>query len=145
MSEKFWDVYWKGAQMERLRRTITVNRITEGDLQRAALGTASMSFGLAAAASKHIAEMRAQWTGGMENVYRVRFSPNERSVEVACLGIESVDKEVEGIYLAMSELPDWMQGKLAVLHLMKVDPPQTKVDGVGMRVDEHVFWVIKGD
>lgn len=131
--------------MERLRRTVTVNRITEGDLQRAALGTKSQSFGMAAAASAAISNLRARWTGGMENVYRVRFSPNADDIEVACLGLENVDKEAEGIYHALAELPEWMQDRLAVLYLMKVDPPQTKVDGVGMRVDEHVFWIIKGD
>ena len=38
-----------------------------------------------------------------------------------------------------------MQEKLAVLSMMKVDPPQTKVEGVGMRIDDDVFWVIRGE
>jgi hypothetical protein len=37
-----------------------------------------------------------------------------------------------------------MQERIAVLSMMKVNPPQTKVEGVGMRVDESVYWVLKG-
>jgi hypothetical protein len=62
---------------------------------------------------------------------------------VVCLGIDNVDSEAEGIYSDTSQLPDWMQDRIAVLSMMKVNPPQTKIEGVGMRVDEHVFWVIK--
>jgi hypothetical protein len=29
--------------------------------------------------------------------------------------------------------------------MMKVDPPQTKIEGVGMRVDESVYWVLRGE
>jgi hypothetical protein len=57
--------------------------------------------------------------------------------------MDSDDSEAEGIYNDTSLLPDWMQDKLAVLSMMKVDPPQTKIEGVGMRVDQNVFWVLK--
>lgn len=56
--------------------------------------------------------------------------------------MDTIDAEAEGIYADTSQLPDWIQGKLAVLALMRVDPPQTKVEGVGMRVDEDTYWVI---
>jgi hypothetical protein len=29
--------------------------------------------------------------------------------------------------------------------MMKVNPPQTKIEGVGMRVDERVYWVLRGE
>lgn len=87
---------------------------------------------------------RARWTGSMENVYRVYVSSDGKAVEVICLGIDSVNGDAEGIYDDTSKLPEWMQERLAVLSMIKVDPPQTKVEGVGMRIDEHVYWIIKG-
>jgi hypothetical protein len=94
-------------------------------------------------AAKSFDTLHAQWINEMDSVYRVRVDPNTRKVEVVCLGIDSVDNEAEGIYDNTSALPDWMQDKLAVLSIMKVDPPQTKIEGVGMRVDQNVFWVLK--
>ena len=79
--------------------------------------------------------------GDTENVYRVFVGD---TVEVCCLGLHRTDKEAEGIYDDITDLPEWMQERIAVLSLMKVNPPQTKVDGIGMRVDEHVYWILKG-
>jgi hypothetical protein len=86
--------------------------------------------------------LRAQWTGDIDNVYRVAI--DGISVEVMCLGMD-VDVSVEGIYNSTSELPMWMQERLAVLSMMKVNPPQTKIEGIGMRVDERVYWVLRGE
>jgi hypothetical protein len=86
--------------------------------------------------------LRARWTGDIDNVYRVAIVGT--SVEVMCLGMD-VDVSVEGIYNSTSELPMWMQERLAVLSMMKVNPPQTKIEGVGMRVDESVYWVLRGE
>jgi hypothetical protein len=86
--------------------------------------------------------LRAQWTGDIDNVYRVAIVGT--SVEVMCLGLD-IDASVEGVYNSTSELPTWMQERLAVLSMMKVNPPQTKVEGVGMRVDESVYWVLRGE
>ena len=122
--------------MERERRAAAVQKIISRDTELAAATRA---------ANTAIAAMRARWTGGMENVYRVRVSPNGQEIEVACLGLENVDSEAEGIFSSTSQLPEWMQNRLAVLSLMKVEPPQTKVDGIGMRVDENVFWIIRGE
>jgi hypothetical protein len=36
-----------------------------------------------------------------------------------------------------------MQERVAVLSLMKVDPPQTRVEGIGMRIDDNTFWILK--
>jgi hypothetical protein len=78
----------------------------------------------------------------MDNVYRVAI--DGIAVEVMGLGMD-VDVSVEGIYNSTSELPMWMQGRLAVLSMMEVNPPQTKIEGVGMRVDESVYWVLRGE
>ena len=86
--------------------------------------------------------LRAQWTGDIDNVYRVAI--DGVAVEVMCLGMD-IDSSIEGIYNSTSELPMWMQERLAVLSMMKVSPPQTKIEGVGMRVDERVYWVLRGE
>ena len=129
----------------RWRRRIDLQKLAERDLVAAAVSSPSISYVAdrlnAFARAK---KLRAQWTADFENVYRVMITPNTKVVEVVCLGIDSVDSEAEGTYSDSSQLPAWMQEKLAVLSMMKVDPPQTKVEGVGMRIDDDVFWVIKG-
>ena len=85
---------------------------------------------------------RASWGEDFNNIYRVAITPATKQVDVICLGMDTIDAEAEGIYADTSQLPDWIQGKLAVLALMRVDPPQTKVEGVGMRVDQDTYWVI---
>lgn len=142
--KSFWDVYWHVAKPIGGNRQFAVGRVTRNDLERAVLGKNETSFGIAAMMAKKVAALRSSWDGGMDNVYRVYVNPNTKSVEVVCLGIDSIDSEAEGIYEDTSKLPAWMQERLAVLSMMKVDPPQTKVEGVGMRVDEHVYWIIKG-
>jgi len=87
-------------------------------------------------------EFRASWGEDFNNIYRVAISPATKQADVICLGMDTIDAEAEGIYADTSQLPDWMQAKLAVLALLKVDPPQTKVEDVGMRVDENTYWVV---
>lgn len=86
---------------------------------------------------------RAQWTTDFDRLYRVVISPTSGQADVLCLGIDCVDPEAEGVYANSSLLPAWVQERLAVLSMMKVDPPQTKVEGVGMRVDDNTFWILK--
>ena len=140
----FWDVYWHVARPNGGDRQFAIGKVTRDDLERAVLGTTDVSFGAAAMLAISVDHLRAKWEGGMDNVYRVYINSNAGSVEVVCLGMDSVDSEAEGIYHDTSHLPDWMQERLAVLSMMKVDPPQTKVEGVGMRVDANVYWIIKG-
>ena len=139
----FWDVYWHMAKANGKDRQFAVGRVTRDDLERAVLGTTDVSFGAAAMLARSVDHLRAKWEGGMDNVYRVYIKPDNKSIEVVCLGIDSVDSEAEGIYDDILKLPMWMQERLAVLSMMKVDPPQTKVEGVGMRVDNNVYWIIE--
>jgi hypothetical protein len=81
------------------------------------------------------------WEDGLDNVYRVELDTATNRAVVVCLGISATDSDVDGIYSDRSTLPDWIKDKLSVLSIMKVDPPQTRVVGVGMRVSENVFWV----
>ena len=128
----------------RASRLMRRNSITEHDIRVASLPRMWRAIADGLEHSARVKEMRAQWTADFENVYRVMITPDTGCVEVVCLGIDSVDSEAEGAYSDSSQLPAWMQEKLAVLSMMKVDPPQTKVEGVGMRIDDDVFWVIKG-
>lgn len=108
------------------------------DLLRAGvMGEASWLF------NKPVPDPRAKWTDDFDRLYRIVVAPATGKVDVLCLGIDCVDPEVEGIYANSSLLPAWVQERLAVLSLMTVDPPQTKVEGVGMRVDDNTFWVLK--
>jgi hypothetical protein len=85
----------------------------------------------------------AEWTTDFDRLYRVVIAPATGKVDVLCLGIDCVDPEVEGVYANTSLLPAWVQERLAVLSMMKVDPPQTRVEGIGMRIDDNTFWVLK--
>jgi hypothetical protein len=128
-----------------MKRIVDLQKITEHDLTIAAVPHMWRAVAEVLKQSAKTKAMRAQWTSDFENVYRVMITPNTKVVEVVCLGIDSVDSEAEGTYSDSSQLPAWMQEKLAVLSMIKVDPPQTKVEGVGMRIDDDVFWVIKGE
>ena len=93
--------------------------------------------------SKFVPDPRMQWTDDFDRLYRVVVAPANGTVDVLCLGIDCVDPEAEGIYANTSLLPTWMQERVAVLSLMKVDPPQTRVEGIGMRIDDNTFWILK--
>jgi len=125
----------------RVGHMLDVNAVRHDDLERAALGPSLTRVTDMPSARKRLSELKAQWTGDIENVYRIFVGP---TIEVVCLGIGSADSEVEGVYNTTDELPAWMQERIAVLSMMKVNPPQTKVEGVGMRVDESVYWVLRG-
>jgi hypothetical protein len=86
----------------------------------------------------------ASWGVQFSEVYRVRIEPNDGTVEVARLGIAPRDS-IEGDYPSVEALPKWMQGKLAVLNMIKIDPPQTMIKPIGMRVEQHVFWILPED
>lgn len=51
-------------------------------------------------------------------------------------------KAEEVTRVAASELPDWMQGRIAVLQLVE---PDTYVQGVGLRLDDKVYYILQGD
>jgi len=126
----------------RVRRMFDMNMIRDEDIVLAALGPSLTRVTDMPSARRRLSELRAQWTGDIDNVYRIFVGS---TVEVVCLGMASVDDRcLEGVYATTDELPAWMQERIAVLSMMKVNPPQTKVEGVGMRVDESVYWVLKG-
>lgn len=62
-------------------------------------------------------------------------------VKVTCLGIERVDSELKESYDSVSQLPTWVQEKLALLQMIDPTPPIAPLDGVGQRISQNTFWV----
>jgi len=80
----------------------------------------------------------------MPNAYRVSTLGYTNSIEVTCLGMNCVDSECEGLYdLEDDEIPEWLEEKLSVLMLCDPTLPfnSVPIDDVGVRIDEHTFWV----
>ena len=44
-------------------------------------------------------------------------------------------------YASVSELPDWMQGKIAILNSIDASQETEEIEGIGRRVSATVFWV----
>ena len=76
------------------------------------------------------------------NAYRISLEGNGR-IEVLCFGIESIDTELEGYYDSLQDLPKWVQERIALLSMLKSEPPTEDVEGVGRRISESTYWVYK--
>ena len=77
-----------------------------------------------------------------DSVFRVEINLKTDFVEVYCFNeIDCVDKEAEGYYSGLDDLPEWIQNKLAVLMTLDHTPPTAPVEGVGKRISKNVFWV----
>jgi len=75
-----------------------------------------------------------------DKLYRVYVDPDGDVVEVTSLDFFGVDGCVWRQYGSVDELPEWMQGRLAVLSMLKPDKA-SHVANVGVRVSSTVFWV----
>jgi hypothetical protein len=76
------------------------------------------------------------------NAYRISVQGNGR-IEVLCFGIESIDTELEGYYDSLQDLPKWVQERIALLSMLKSEPPTEDVEGVGRRINVSTYWVYK--
>jgi len=72
-------------------------------------------------------------------VYRVKFSDGKENVEIVCFGMECLDTSVTGQYINIRETPKWVQERIAVLSML--DTPSLSVDGIGQRIERHVYWL----
>jgi len=90
-----------------------------------------------------IANMVAESGVSDNDIYRVCIPFGTRVAEVMCIGLESVDNELEGIYDDLDELPTWVQESVAVLSMLPIDKPNQQVAGVGRRIAENIYWVYK--
>ena len=77
-----------------------------------------------------------------DNAYRISIQHNGR-VEILCFGIESIDTELEGYYDSLQDLPKWVQERIALLSMLKHEPPTEEVEGVGRRINVSTYWVYK--
>ena len=74
------------------------------------------------------------------NIYRVSMENLPRII-IMCLGDGYVDSVCDGEYYGLDALPNWVKERIAVLMLCSATPPMPTVDGVGRRINEHIFWV----
>lgn len=75
-------------------------------------------------------------------VWRVDLS-DMRNIEFKYIGYNPIDSKRVTIYHTFEALPEWVQGRIAVLRMMPPDPTESAVFNVGRRVSETVYWVVK--
>ena len=76
-----------------------------------------------------------------DKIYRVYICPNTNTIDVACIGIDSIDNEAERAYTSVDALPLWIQEKVALLMMTSSDKPTKTIEGVGRRIDANTYWV----
>lgn len=86
-----------------------------------------------------VIEMRVSDDIGVHDDRVYRISIEGGKVHVLCLGMESVDSKLDGIYDGVNALPDWVQERIAVLMMTRAEPPTHEVVGVGRRIAKDVF------
>jgi len=73
-----------------------------------------------------------------EEIWRVVV--NELGAKAIYIGLGSrTPIEVQ----AVSELPQWMQERVSVLSMLTERPPTAPIEGVGRRVTDTVYWIVK--
>jgi hypothetical protein len=72
----------------------------------------------------------------------VGFSDNYGQLVAHTAAVELVDPVKIGEVVGMdaTALPDWMRGRIAVLQMAE---PDTYVDGVGLRMDDRVYYIME--
>ncbi len=76
-------------------------------------------------------------------IYRVHIDIDTKEVNVLRFGIDVLDDGDQGNYNSIDDLPSWIQGRMAVLCMTSLEPPTPTVEGVGKRIDEQTYWVVK--
>ena len=74
--------------------------------------------------------------------YRVSLT-EKGGAEVVCFDLENIDSELEGYYDDLSNLPTWVQERIAVLSVCSPNPPTPVVEGIGRRISESIYWIYK--
>jgi len=82
--------------------------------------------------------------GNESDIYRVAIVDSS-AVKVEQVGVsvgfDYVEKVDTGWYDNTTQLPEWMQHKLAVLMVCDARPPTPDIPGVGRRISSDIFWV----
>jgi hypothetical protein len=74
-----------------------------------------------------------------DKIYHITISDDKKIIKVTCIGIECVDTGLSPIYNSVSDLPDWAQGRLAVIAMLQVGE---LVTGVGGRISDNQYWIV---
>ena len=142
MGTSLWEGYWRRVGSPKsVQRQHAIGTVVYQDISNAIWPKGPQPVTVMVDAE---ADLRSAWSPRFESTYRVVVNLDTGAAEVVCLGIDRVDAEGEGIYDSTNDLPKWMQEKLAVLSMIEVNPPQTEVVGVGMRIDENTYWLLEG-
>lgn len=72
---------------------------------------------------------------------RVTVLNEEGRVRVQWIGGDKKVGKTRTVHI--SELPDSVQHKLAVLAMRSYDPPTELVENIGRRIDRDTFWVFE--
>lgn len=92
------------------------------------------------------AVLRAMMVAAPETdvLYRVKFLSGG-TVEVVCIDmpVDYTSESVGRDYADQAELPQWLQDRILSLRMLTEGPPSCWVEGVGRRINEDVFWVVK--
>jgi hypothetical protein len=75
-------------------------------------------------------------------IYRIHIDP-DNTVDVTCIGLESIDSALEGTYDSLDALPEWVQERIAVLSMLSATPPTQDIPTVGRRITNRTYWVYK--
>jgi hypothetical protein len=73
-----------------------------------------------------------------EEIWRVVV--NELGVKALYIGLGS-QAPIEAQVL--SGLPEWMQERVSVLSMLTERPPTAPIEGVGRRITDTVYWIVK--
>ena len=77
-----------------------------------------------------------------DHIWRVAIDV-DGGVSTEYIGLCPVDSRATTHYSTLSDAPEWIQDRVAVLRMMPPDPNTSAVRGVGRRVDEDTFWVLE--
>ena len=75
------------------------------------------------------------------STYRVEFVDDMARVQCFGIPIKPYAMFEKEVTLSVTELPDWMTRRVAVLSTMSYEPPTEYVDKIGRRIDEYVYWI----
>lgn len=73
-----------------------------------------------------------------EEIWRVAVNP--LGVSALHIGLGAKPEIRSG---SLAGLPEWMQERVSVLSMLSESPPTTPIEGVGRRITDSVYWIVK--
>jgi len=75
-------------------------------------------------------------------IWRVELHDDGRA-KVSYIGFCPIDDDAPKKYDALSDMPEWMQHRIAALYMMPPDPEESAVFGIGRRINDTVYWIVQ--